>query len=68
MMFSDNAAPNQHVRVNRVAPLKLPSILGWLGPMRTEFFLGQLDGAEFVVTPSGFAGQFGQSLSPAAIH
>src|ERR1700730_15183723 len=64
MMFSDNAAPINMFRVNRVAPLKLPSILGWLGPMRTEFFLGQLDGAEFIVTPSGFAGQFGQSLSP----
>src|SRR5882762_3603477 len=65
MMFSDNAAPiNNMFRVNRVAPLKLPSFLGWLGPMRTEFFLGQLDGAVFIVTPSGFAGQFGQSLSP----
>jgi len=65
MMFSDNAAPiNNMFRVNRVAPLKLPSFLGWLGPMRTEFFLGQLDGAVFLVTPSGFAGQFGQSLSP----
>lgn len=64
MMFSDNAEPINMFRVNRVAPLKLPSILGWLGPLRTEFFLGQLDGAEFIFTPSGFAGQFGQSLSP----
>src|SRR5882724_5634212 len=32
MMFSDNAAPiNNMFRVNRVAPLKLPSFLGWLG-------------------------------------
>jgi len=31
MMFSDNAAPINMFRVNRVAPLKLPSILGWLG-------------------------------------
>ncbi|HXM94426.1 MAG TPA: capsule assembly Wzi family protein [Candidatus Dormibacteraeota bacterium] len=64
MMFSDNAAPINMFRVNRITPLKLPSILGWLGPMRTEFFLGQLAGSEFVFTPSGFAGQFGQSLSP----
>src|SRR6266481_3448311 len=66
MMFSDNVAPiNNMFRVNRVAPLKLPSFLGWLGPMRTEFFLGQLEGTEFVFTPSsGFAGQFGQTLSP----
>jgi hypothetical protein len=64
MMFSDNAAPINMFRINRVAPLKLPSFLGWLGPMRGEFFLGQLAGTEFVFTPSGFAGQFGQSLSP----
>jgi Capsule assembly protein Wzi len=55
--------PINMFRVNRVAPLKLPSILGWLGPMRMEFFLGQLDGSEFLLTPSGFVGQFGQSLS-----
>jgi len=64
MMFSDNAAPINMFRASRVAPLKLPSILGWLGPMRSEFFLGQLAGTEFVFTPSGITGQFGQSLSP----
>jgi membrane-associated phospholipid phosphatase len=63
MMFSDNAVPINMIRVNRVAPVKLPSILGRLGPMRMEFFLGQLDGYEFVSSPSGFVGQFGQSLS-----
>jgi len=51
-------------RVNRVTPLKLPSILGWLGSMRSEFFLGQLAGQEFIFNPSGFVGQFGQSLNP----
>jgi membrane-associated phospholipid phosphatase len=64
MMFSDNVVPINMFRVNRVAPVKLPSILGWLGPMRMEFFLGQLDGSELLLTPSGFVGQFGQSLSP----
>jgi membrane-associated phospholipid phosphatase len=64
MMFSNNAAPINMFRVNRVTPLKLPSILGWLGPLRTEFFLGQLAGTEFVFTPFGFTGQFGQTLSP----
>jgi hypothetical protein len=66
MMLSDNAAPINMFRVNRVTPLKLPSILGWLGPMRTEFFLGQLTGYQFVFSPSpvGFTGQNGQILSP----
>ncbi len=63
MMFSNNAEPINMFRVNRVAPLKLPSILGWLGQMRTEFFLGQLSGYEFVLSPSGFTGQFGQALA-----
>jgi hypothetical protein len=63
MMFSNDAVPINMFRINRVAPIRLPSILGWLGPMRMEFFLGQLDGSEFVLSPSGFVGQFGQSLS-----
>ncbi|HVS88360.1 MAG TPA: capsule assembly Wzi family protein [Candidatus Acidoferrum sp.] len=63
MMFSNNAEPINMFRVNRVAPLKLPGILRWLGQMRTEFFLGQLSGYEFVLSPSGFTGQFGQDLA-----
>ncbi len=65
MMLSDNTAPIKMFRVNRVTPLKLPSILGWLGPIRTEFFLGQLTGYQFVDSPSpvGFTGQNGQILS-----
>jgi membrane-associated phospholipid phosphatase len=64
MMFSNNAEPINMFRVNRVTPLKLPSIFGWLGPMRTEFFLGQLAGYDFVFSPSGFVGNFGQPVSP----
>jgi Capsule assembly protein Wzi len=64
MMFSENIEPINMFRVNRVTPLKLPWILGWLGPMRTEFFLGQLGGSEFVSSPQGFIGQFGISLDP----
>jgi membrane-associated phospholipid phosphatase len=62
MMFSDNAEPINMLRFNRVAPLKLPSILGWLGPMRTEAFLGRLAGYEFILTPSGRVGQWGRAL------
>jgi hypothetical protein len=66
MMLSDNTAPINMFRINRVTPLKLPSILGWLGPMRLELFLGQLSGYQFVFSPSpvGFTGQDGQVLSP----
>jgi hypothetical protein len=62
--FSNNVQPINMFRINRTTPLKLPSILGWLGPMRTEFFLGQLDGQVFVLNPAGFVGHFGQTLNP----
>ena len=64
MMFSDNAAPLRMFRVNRVTPFTLPSILGWLGPMRLEAFIGQYSGYEFIDAPTGLVGQYGQSLNP----
>jgi hypothetical protein len=62
--FSDNVQPINMFRINRTTPLKLPSFLGWLGPMRTEFFLGQLDGQMFLVTSGNFIGHYGQTLNP----
>jgi hypothetical protein len=63
MMFSDNAAPMNMFRINRVSPFKLPSVLGWLGPIRMEWFLGQFAGHEFVFrTDTGVLGQFGHSI------
>jgi len=63
LMFSDNAAPVNMLRINRVSPFKLPSFLGWLGPWRMETFLGQLTGHDFVFqTNTGLVGQFGQAL------
>ena len=65
MMFSDNIEPINMFRFNRVTPFKLPSVLGWLGPMRIELFLGQLDGYQFVAHPiTSFAGETGQALDP----
>jgi Capsule assembly protein Wzi len=63
-MIGDNAAPINMFRVNRVTPLKLPSILGWLGPMRLEMFLGQVSGYDFVFSPTGFVGDFGKPVDP----
>jgi membrane-associated phospholipid phosphatase len=64
LTLSDNAQPIKMFRISRTTPLKLPSFLGRLGLMRTEFFVGQLAGQEFLLSPSGFVGQYGQSLSP----
>jgi hypothetical protein len=64
LMFSDDAAPINMFRINRVSPFKLPSFLGWLGPWRIESFLGQLTGHDFVYqTNTGLVGQFGQPIS-----
>jgi membrane-associated phospholipid phosphatase len=48
MMFSNNAEPIAMFRINRVTPFKLPSVMRFLGPMRTEFFLGQLAGQHWI--------------------
>jgi hypothetical protein len=63
MMLSDNAAPLDMFRINRVSPFKLPSVLGWLGPMRLEFFLGQLSGQRFMEL-NGPVGSFARTLHP----
>jgi hypothetical protein len=63
LMFSDNAEPITMFRVSRVSPFRLPSILGWLGPIRMELFLGQLAGHDFVRDDTtGLMGQYGVAL------
>ncbi len=71
MLYSDNAEPITMLRYDRVSPFKLPGFLGWLGPMRVQFFVGQLSGYQFMNIPTpgqpGFThivGQPGISLSP----
>src|SRR5713226_6613327 len=62
-MFSDNAEPVTMFRISRVSPFKLPSILGWMGQTRVEFFMGQLAGHEFIFDEmAGFVGQSGRPL------
>jgi hypothetical protein len=67
MMISDNADPMTMFRINRVTPFTLPSFLRVFGPMRLEFFIGQHSGYEFMFTPHGLVGQYGQSLNPQPI-
>jgi len=64
LFFSDNVTPINVFRINRVSPLQLPSVLKFLGPMRMEFFVGQLEGHHFVFTSSGVTGSWSQSLNP----
>jgi hypothetical protein len=67
MLFGNNAPPINMFRVNRVSPLDLPKFLHWLGPMRVELFLGQLTGYQFILTPAGPVGQYGEFLNPQPI-
>ncbi|HEX9120778.1 MAG TPA: capsule assembly Wzi family protein, partial [Terriglobales bacterium] len=62
MMFSNNVEPIDMIRFDRVRPIQLPWIFRFLGPVRTEFFLGQLSRYVFIQSPSGLVGQFGRSL------
>lgn len=48
LMLSNNAEPITMVRIKRRHPVKLPSVLGFLGPVQGEFFLGQLAGHRFI--------------------
>jgi Capsule assembly protein Wzi/PAP2 superfamily len=67
MAFTDNAAPLNMFRVNRVAPFRLPSVFGYLGDLRLDFFLGQLTGQEFIVNGglgTQAQGTYGKNLNP----
>ena len=51
LMFSDNAEPIYMFRASPTEPFELPWVLRWLGPMKTDFFFGRLDGNEFPARP-----------------
>jgi Capsule assembly protein Wzi/PAP2 superfamily len=60
LIFSDNAEPVDMLRVNRVTPFHV----GFLGPVRAEFFIGQLEGQQFFETASGAVGSWTHAPSP----
>jgi membrane-associated phospholipid phosphatase len=52
MIISDNALPFYMLNIDRIIPLKLPWILKYLGPVRYDFFFGQL--ADHQTPPAPF--------------
>jgi membrane-associated phospholipid phosphatase len=65
-LWSDNAEPIYMLRVDQTHPAKLPSILKFLGPVRTEWWVGKLTGHHFVNTQDPAVGEvatIGRSLS-----
>ena len=64
MLFSNNAQPIEMFRINRITPLRVPLLSSLVGPARVEFFFGQFAGHQFLLSPLGFVGQYGQFLNP----
>jgi membrane-associated phospholipid phosphatase len=55
-LFSDNAEPIPMLRIDQVFPSRIPGLSKILGPMRAEFFLGQLSGHRFVFSDGAIVG------------
>ena len=51
LIWSDNSAPVDMVRLVNPEPVELPSFLRFLGPARADQFIGRLGGAGFVPRP-----------------
>jgi membrane-associated phospholipid phosphatase len=51
MLFSNNAEPIYMFRTSRITPLRLPWIFQLMGPVKIDFFFGQLAGNEFPPRP-----------------
>ena len=47
LLMSDNAAPFLALKIDDVAPHRIPGLSRILGPFRTEYFVGQLAGHHF---------------------
>jgi membrane-associated phospholipid phosphatase len=56
LLFSDNATPFTMLRIDSVKPYEIPGISRLLGPMRSEFFLGQLSGQQWVFANTHLVG------------
>jgi membrane-associated phospholipid phosphatase len=64
MDLSDNAEPLEMFQIDRVEPFQLPGVLGLLGPVREDFFLGQVTGQHFILVGSNVFGAFSRTLNP----
>src|SRR5262249_381801 len=63
-LWSNNAEPMYMFRVDQTTPTKLPSFMGFLGPMRTEFWVGRLTGQHYVNTQdNNISFRLGRTLS-----
>ncbi len=71
LLLSNNAAPFPMLKIDDVAPHRIPGPLRILGPFRTEFFVGQLSGQHWEACTAascqsypGYPGVVGPHISP----
>lgn len=71
LLLSNNAAPFPMLKIDDVAPHRIPGLSRILGPFRTEFFVGQLSGqhweectASSCVSYPGYPDVVGPNISP----
>jgi Capsule assembly protein Wzi/PAP2 superfamily len=65
IMWSDNAAPIDIIRLNRVTPWTIPWVSRFLGPLRLEMFFGQVAGQHFTGGPDfATSGSFDVEYQP----
>ncbi len=63
-LSSNNAEPMYMLRVDQTTPSKLPGFLSFLGPVRSEFWVGKLTGEHYVNIQNGtIAFSLGRTLS-----
>ena len=51
LMFTDNAQPFYMLRWAHVSPSSMPSLFRFLGPVRTDMFIGRLEGHHYPAHP-----------------
>lgn len=63
LLFSNNAEPILMLKIDSVSPYQTPLLSKFLGPTRSEYFMGQLAGQEFE-----FNGLGGRLVGPGNVH
>jgi membrane-associated phospholipid phosphatase len=56
LLLSDNTAPITMLKFETVSPFRVPGLSRLLGPMKNEFFIGQLTGHTWINNGSSFYG------------
>jgi membrane-associated phospholipid phosphatase len=51
LLFSNNAEPIAMLRIDTVSPYRVPLLSSFLGAVRSEYFLGQLSGHQWIYQP-----------------